>query len=270
GRFSDRKNRHKDPERHDPARHLPGDRRPLHGRELRPVRRLREGREGGGLRVRPRRRLQAAHLPLLLPRARRGGLEDHVRGRRRVRPEGGHRGDGPLRHRPCDGARSGAADRRPQHGELLPLEAHRRRHLGHGPRRLAQARPLGDGAGVDPRRRVRHRRGRGQRGALRAGHPHLRDGHPLHARPLRGDRGEEAHGPARDRGPLPRRRPARLGRAALQGLGRRRGGRPDGGEPPRPAGGPLRRGAGAARRGAPGPEGGALSLRGRDGPGGHL
>ena len=58
---------------------------------------------------------------------------------------------------------------------------------------------------------------------------------------------------------------ARSRRAALQGRGRGRGRRPDGGEPPRAAGGALRRGAGASGRGAYGHERRSATLRQRHG-----
>ena len=49
-----------------------------------------------GRRAHPaRRRLQAAHLALLVPGLRRGGPEVAARGGRRERPRGGQRGDGP-------------------------------------------------------------------------------------------------------------------------------------------------------------------------------
>ena len=48
--------------------------------------------------------------------------------------------------------------------------------------------------------------GNPERGAVRARDPHLRAGHPAHARSQRGGHGPGAHPPPGDRGPEPRRR----------------------------------------------------------------
>src|ERR687897_858231 len=173
----------------------------MYGRELRAVRRLRESRKAGRLRLRPRRCLQAPHLPILLPGTGRGGSQDTLRSLRGPWPEGRHRGDGPLRHRDGHGARADIADRRPQHGQLLPAQARRQGDSRHGSRRRPQEGALGDGRGV-----------------------------------------------------------------AASGRGRR----PDGGEPPRAAGGVVRRGAGAPCRGPNGYEGRVATFRQCHGQGGYL
>ena len=72
--------------------------------------------------------------------------------------------------------------------------------------RAHQARPVEHARGADHGRRVRPQGGQRERHALRARHPHVRDGLPLHARP-HGDPGAQgADAPAGDRRPQPRRR----------------------------------------------------------------
>ena len=72
----------------------------------------------------------------------------------------------------------------------------------------AQARPVSHARGAADGRGVHPQGGQRARHALRARHPHVRDGLPLHARPD-GDPGAQgAHAPADDRRPAPRRRAA--------------------------------------------------------------
>ena len=97
---------------------LRSHRRPVHGR----VARADAGDRPRGPRRRrehaPRRRVQAAHLPLQLPRPRRRGAGDPRRGARGDRPAGRHRAARSAPH--GAGGRDGRRDpdRRPQHVEL--------------------------------------------------------------------------------------------------------------------------------------------------------
>src|SRR5690348_1604768 len=67
----------------------------------------------------PRRRLQAAHLSVRLPGARRRGTRDPEGGPRRDRAADRHRADGPAPRRAGRRDDRRDPDRRPQHGELL-------------------------------------------------------------------------------------------------------------------------------------------------------
>ena len=125
----------------------------------------------GGRRARPaRRRLQAAHLPLRVPGARRRGARDPRPRARGDRPADHHRG------RPTSTSTAVAeytdifqiGARNMQNYSLLKRSA--ARQAGH-----AQARPDGDDRRVAARRRVRPRPGQPRRHPLRARHPHLRD-----------------------------------------------------------------------------------------------
>ena len=94
--------------------------------------------EGGGRDLPARRRLQAAHEPVRVPGAARGGPEAARARARGDRPQGRDRGEG---HRdPADGrrVRRRAAGRRAQHAELLAAREARRDRQAHPP----EARPL--------------------------------------------------------------------------------------------------------------------------------
>ena len=150
-----------------------------------------------------RRRLQAAHVPVRLPGAGRGRAEDPGRGPRGDRAAGGDRGDRPARRGPGLQLRRHAPGRHPQHAELRAAPGGR---LG-GQAGAAQARVqrhdrgMADGRGVHrPARQPRHR-------AVRAGHPHVREGHPQHAGHQRGPGRAAAVPPAGHRRPVALRRP---------------------------------------------------------------
>ena len=67
----------------------------------------------------------------------------------------------------------------------------------------AQARHVDDHPGVPDERRIHHERGEPGGDPLRARHPHLRDRHPQHPRPLRHPGAEGEDPPAGDRRPVP-------------------------------------------------------------------
>ena len=199
-----------------------------------------KGRRGAAA---ARRRLQAAHLALLVPGARRGRPAPAGGGQGGDRPADRDRADGRARsRRRARGGRRGAA-RRAQHAELHA--AHRGRPGGQAG--AAQARALGHARGALDGRGVRAQGGQRERAALRARDPHLRAELPLHARPD-GRAGAARADPPADRGrPEPRRGQALARGAAVAGgrrSGRRRGDRRG---PPVPRGGGLRRPAGALR-----------------------
>ena len=159
----------------------------------------------------PRRRLQAALEPVLLPGPRAGGPAPARRGQGGDRAADRHRADGRARHRAGRRGRRRDPARRPQHAELRAAGRGRPR----GPAGAAQARPqrhargAADGGGVHPQG------GQPERAAVRARHPHVRDGLPLHARPHRRAGAQGALAPAGDRRPEPRRRPPLAGGAAV-------------------------------------------------------
>ena len=86
-------------EREDRRRPPGDDRRAVRRRSAGADGRDRRGRSQGRREHPPRRRLQAAHQPLLLSRARRRGAEDPPRRRRPARPAGRHRGGRPAARR---------------------------------------------------------------------------------------------------------------------------------------------------------------------------
>ena len=104
---------------------------PVHRRVARGAARRRPHRQGRGRAVPARRRVQAAHLAVLVPGTRRGRAAPARRGEGRDRPADRHRAAG--RARPRAGARGGRrrAARRAQHAEL---------HAAHrgGPRRASR------------------------------------------------------------------------------------------------------------------------------------
>ena len=178
-------------------------------------------RGGGGGRVdAPRRRLQAAHLAVRLPGARRGGAGDPRRRARGHGAAGGHRAARrPARRRDRHPCRRGP-DRRAQHAELRAAGGRGQARQA----RAAQARAVLLARGAPPGRGLHPQGGQRGRDALRAGHPDVRDGHALHARPLRRAVAEAPLPPAGDRGSLARVRRPPAGGAALArgGCGRRR------------------------------------------------
>ena len=208
-----------------------------------------------GRRSRPaRRRLQAPHLPLLLPGPGRGRPRVPRRSPLAHRPPRRHRGHGPRTRPPRRLLRRRPPDRRPQHAELRPPPRRRREPEA----RPGQARHVRHRRGAAHGRRVRPLPRQPPRHALRARHPHLRNLHPQHHRHQRHPRAQVPHPPPRPPRPLPRhrqlgvrhRRGPRRHRRRRRWLDRR------GPHPPRP--GPLGR--------RPVPQ--ARTLR-RDGPPGQ-
>src|SRR2546430_1535531 len=213
-----------------------GDGRALLGRVARPGARGRGESQSRGRAHPPRRRLQTAHVALLVPGAGGGGAQVPRRGQAR---------DGTSRRHRGHGARQGGAgrpvlghppDRRAQHPELLPAPPRGRDEAA----RAAQARHGHLDPGMAPVRRVPPLRRQRERDPVRAGHPHLRDRDTLHPGSQRRARGEEALAPAGGRGPEPRH--GALGIRGVHGPGGRGGGR----------GRADHRGAPAARGGAVG------------------
>ena len=187
----------------------------------------------------PGRRLQAPDLALQLPGPGGGGAEA---------PEEGPRADGAAhrdggresrRRGPRRGLRRHPPDRRAQRPEFRAPE-----EGGPG----AQARPAQAGDDDDDRGaphvgRVHPLRGQQPGHPLRAGDPHLRDGHAKHPGSLGRRRPQGAHPPPGDRGPEPCGGPLEVRDAPGPG-GRRRGGRRDHRRgPPRARKGRLRRDA---------------------------
>ena len=205
-----------------------------------------DGRAGGRGRRRldaARRRLQAAHLAVLVPGAGWRGPLDPALGARGDRPAGGERADLDRARRPV--RRLGRRDPggRAQHAELRPARGGGQ----DGQARAAEARPLLDARRAAAGGGLRAQGGQRARDPVRARHPDLRAGDALHARPRRRALAQAPHPPARDRRPLARVRRPPPGRPALarrggRGRGRhhRRGGR-------RPRGGAVRRAAAALR-----------------------
>ncbi|CAA9302281.1 MAG: 2-keto-3-deoxy-D-arabino-heptulosonate-7-phosphate synthase I beta, partial [uncultured Gemmatimonadetes bacterium] len=202
-----------------------------HAPRHRPRRARRRSHDAAG------RRLQAAQLALRLPGARRDGAANACRSARGDWASGGHGGDGHAPGGAGGRVRGRAPDRRPQHAELRPS-------LRSGPRAApgaAQARPFRDGGGAADGGRVHHGAGEPRRDPVRAGDPHLRDGHPQHA-----GRGGDPRAQARDAppgagGPEPRRRPRGAGGPPRLRGHRGRRGRPDRGGASHPRDGALRR-----------------------------
>ena len=164
-------------------------RRPLLGRERGADRRDRQGRQGRRRHDPARRGLQAAHLPLRVPRPRRARPGDPGPGPRRDRPADHHRGDDPGRHRhrrPSTPTSSRSARATAQNYLLLE-------EVGKAGKPVMLKRGLShaDG-GVAAGRRVRHGPGQPRRHPLRARHPHLRDRHPQHPRRQRRRRSSRA------------------------------------------------------------------------------
>ncbi|CAA9513488.1 MAG: 2-keto-3-deoxy-D-arabino-heptulosonate-7-phosphate synthase I beta, partial [uncultured Solirubrobacteraceae bacterium] len=226
-------------------RALRADRGPVHRREPRPAAARRRPGARGWRDDAARRRLQAAHQPVRVPRSRRRGAQTAAGGQGshraadrhgvhgRPRPRGGRRG---RRHDPARCA---------EHAELHAADRDRALRRA----RDDQARVLLHPGGAADGRRVRPQGGQREGAALRARHPHLRDGLPLHAGPHRGSGAQGAVAPAGHRGSLARGGPPRPRRAAVPGRcrGRRRRHRrrgPSGARSRR-----LRRPAAAARRG---------------------
>src|SRR6266540_2539949 len=175
-----------------------------------------------------RRGVQAAHVALLVPRARRPGARDAGGGARGNGAAGRDRGARHPARRARRGARRLPPGGGPQHAELRAA----RRGVRPGPGQLAG----------DP---------------VRAGHPHVRARAPQHPRHRGGAVPEEGNAPAGDRGPEPRGGPPRLGPGA-GARGRRRGSR-------RPAHrGPSRSRPGTLGRGSVADAG---RVRGLDGDG---
>ena len=163
----------------DRRRVADGDGRAVLGREPRPA--VRDGRRGRGRRRDdpPRRRVQAADQPVLVPGPRRRGPALPRRGARADRPAGDHRGHGaePGRHRRR--VRRHPPDRHPEHAELL---AAARRRAGR-PAGDAQARLRRDRRGMADGRRVHRQLRQPERHPVRARDPDVRDVHPKHDGP---------------------------------------------------------------------------------------
>ena len=103
----------------DRRRALRADRRAVHGRVARPdARPPRALVTAAGASAVPRRRLQAAHLAVLLPGPRAGGAAPARRGEGGDRPADRHRADGRARPRAGPRGRRRDPDRRAQHAEL--------------------------------------------------------------------------------------------------------------------------------------------------------
>ena len=185
--------------------HVHVHRRPVRGRDPPAdprVRRDGEGRRGDAA---PGRGLQAAHLAVRLPGPRPPRPRDPGRRARGDRPADRDRGGRRARRAGRRRARRHAAGRHPQHGQLRAAPGGRRvRQAG-----AAQARDDRDHRGVADGGGVRRPARQPRRGAVRARHPHLRAGHPQHARHLRGAGRAGDQPPADHRRPVARRRAAR-------------------------------------------------------------
>ena len=191
------------------------------------------------------------------------GLEILASVRRGDRAAGGDGGGRRPRRARGRGARGHAAGRHPQHGELRAAAGGRgRRQAG-----AAQARHDRHDRGVADGRRVRRAARQPRRGAVRAGHPHLRARHPQHPRHLGGAGGAGHQPPAGDRRPVARRRPQGPRGAAVAGRDRRRRRRGDRRRAPRPGDRAVRRAAGAARLGPAGAGAGGAPAAAGGGPG---
>ena len=94
-----RAHRRRDRRAPDRRRPLRDDRRALHGRVARGAARRRPHRQGRRRPVPARRRLQAAHVAVLVPGPRRGGPAPARRGQGGDRPADRHRADGRARPR---------------------------------------------------------------------------------------------------------------------------------------------------------------------------
>ena len=156
----------------------------------------------------PRRRMEAAYQPVLVPGPGRPGAEAPGRGARRDRPAGHQRGRRPGRRRGLRRARRHPPGRRAEHAELRAPQGRRPEPA----RRPPEAGPVRDDRGVAARRRVHPGRRQPERDPLRARDPDLRDRHPQHARPLRRARPALTHAPADRRRSLARHRASQPGR----------------------------------------------------------
>ena len=202
----------------------------------------------GGRVAAARRRVQAALFAVRVPGTRRGGPEDPGRRAGRGRAADRDRGGRRARRRPGRLLRRHAPGRHPQHAELPAAAGGRRgRQAGHAQaRHVRHHRGVADGGRVHrPARQPGHR-------AVRARHPHLREGHQEHARHLGRAGRAAAVAPAGDRGPVALRRPPRPGAAAVPGGDRGRRGRHHHRRPPAPGVRAMRRPAGAHRIGPAG------------------
>ena len=137
-------------------------------------------REGRRRHDSPRRRIQTAHVAVRISRTGRTGAEVAGQSAQSNRSGRHHRtafrrprGTGGGIHRHCP-------DRRAQRAEFST--AHRRREDRQTG--AAQTRPLDANRGVAARRRIRSVQWQFQFDVLRTGHPHVRNLHPQHARPL--------------------------------------------------------------------------------------
>ena len=134
-------------------------RRPVRHREPRAGLRRRRARRTRRRAIFPRRRLQAAHLSLLVPGPGRRRPEDHGRNPRQVRPADRHRSHRQRIARAGRGVCGRDPDRRPQHAEFLSAQARRPRAQAGA----AEARHVGDAGRIPDGRRVHHERRQLQR-----------------------------------------------------------------------------------------------------------
>ncbi|CAA9395392.1 MAG: 2-keto-3-deoxy-D-arabino-heptulosonate-7-phosphate synthase I beta, partial [uncultured Phycisphaerae bacterium] len=208
----------------------------------------------------PRRGLQAADQPLLVPGARAAGPAVDAPDRRRAGHADLRRGDGHPAGRGHGAAGRHVADRGAEHAELRPPAGGRQDPQAGA----AEARAGRDRQGLAAERRVRAEPGEQGRGAVRAGDQDVRGQHPVHDGHQQRAGRPVAEPPADDRRPEPRGRQAGLRRRAGPGRHGGRGARGDRRGPLQPGRGPVRRPAGPAAGRVPGADDPAPPDRGGD------